>query len=172
MATDGPIAAVLDSSVLINFLRVGRIDLLTVGGHGVYIVTGHVLGEIQDADQQAALCEALQDGAFVEDNVAIDSPAGEMFASLAAMGRLGVGECAAIAYASAHQLILAIDDKAARKAALRACPELAIIGSDDLMLRFICQGLLDVDQADQIKQQWELRHRFRLPFASFRERIH
>ena len=171
MATEGPIAIVLDSSVLINFLAVGRMDLFAPGPPSAYIVTGHVVGEVQDPEQQRTLREALTAGTITEQNVAIDSPAGELFARLTSERRLGVGECAAIAYACTNHLALAIDDKAARKAALRARPDLTIIGSDDLMLMFIQAGRLDVDQADRIKQQWEQHHRFRLPFGSFRDKL-
>jgi predicted nucleic acid-binding protein len=170
MATDGPMAVVLDSSVLINFLAVGRMDLFTAGPRRAYIITGHVIGEIVDIQQQAALREALRTDAFIEENVAIDSPAGDLFVRLTSERRLGVGECAAIAYACTHNLALAIDDKAAQKAAIRACPDLVIIGTENLMVRFIREGLLDVAQADLIKKTWETHHRFRLPFESFREK--
>jgi predicted nucleic acid-binding protein len=39
----------------------------------------------------------------------------QLFAELTADGRLGVGECAAIALASVQSFIVALDDKAARK---------------------------------------------------------
>lgn len=169
MATEGRIQIVLDSSVLINFLAVGRLDLLAADTARQYILTGHVVAEITVPEQQKSLAAAVADGHFVTENISIDSPAGELFAALTAERRLGIGECAAIAFACTHRLTLALDDKAARKSALRACPGLTLLGTADLMTLFLRSGLIDLPAADDLKRRWAEKHRFKLPFASFQE---
>ena len=93
-----PRAIVLDSSVLINFLRIGRVDLLT-GLPLRFVVTTHVAAEISDGfpKQREQFEAALATGA-VEQHDVVEAAAIGHFGRLWATGRLGAGECAAIAY--------------------------------------------------------------------------
>ena len=88
-----------------------------------------------------------------------------------AAGRLGAGECSAIALAIHRRYILAIDDRLATTHARRADATLRILATQDLVVSMIREGLLDVAEADRIKQEWATRHRFRLIVDTFRELI-
>ena len=44
---------------------------------------------------------------------------------------------------------------------------LRILGTRDLVVSMIGQGLLSIEEADRIKREWATRHRFRLRLASF-----
>ena len=166
----GESQVILDTSVLINFLRIDRMDLLT--GHPSYkfAVTDHVRGEICDhyPDHVERLEIALENGDITETVV---SSVGELaiFGVLVQDGRLGTGECSAIAAAASRALPLAIDDKRARARAAADYPKLELLNTEALMVSLIRLGLLGVDEADRIKTDWEKNHRFRLMFGSFRD---
>lgn len=88
---------VVDSSVLINFLAVERLDLLTEFAVEI-LITEHVRTEVTEPEQIARLEEALALGTVrevrVEEQAEVDT-----FLELSASGRLGSGECSAIACA-------------------------------------------------------------------------
>lgn len=157
---------VLDTSVLLNFLRVGRLDLLVgLPGHE-FLVTDHVRGEVTDPAHAGTLEEALQGGQLIE--VRIDDPAELMvFAQLTALRVVGVGECAALALAMHRGLQIAIDDKAARKKAVALFGLERFVGTVNLVATAIRSGLIDVQGADELKQSWEAELRFRVGIASF-----
>ena len=83
--------------------------------------------------------------------------------------RLGAGECSAIATAICGQHALAIDDRRARIQAHRVSQALQILTTQDLVVSMIAENLLDITEADGIKNEWAMRHRFRLKILSFRE---
>lgn len=93
------------------------------------------------------------------------------FVMLVKEGRLGIGECAAIAIAVAKDCPLVIDDKKAANTTSRVAPQVPIERTETLIVTVIRAGVLDVATADAIKAEWESKHRFRLTFGSFAEKI-
>ena len=162
-----PAIIVTDASVLINFLRIDRTDLLAGHSHD-FLATDHVAGEITDRypDQQQRFATALETGAIAEARVTAEQEL-RLFASLLDSGRLGAGECSAIALAVHRGYILAIDDRLAANHARRADATLRIAATQDLMVSMIQEGLLAVGAADRIKHEWATRHRFVLKLDSF-----
>lgn len=161
---------VLDTSVLLNFLRVGRLDLLVWLPRHESLLTDHVQGEVTDPAHVGTLQEALQGGRLRE--VRVDDPAElAVFGRLAALRVLGVGECAALALAVHRGLPIAIDDKTARKKAVALFGFERFVGTADLVVAAIRGGLIDVQGADEMKMRWEEDLRFRLGFESFAERL-
>jgi hypothetical protein len=83
-----PAIVVADTSVLINFLRINRMDL--IGAHPAsFIATDHVAAEITGTfpNQQARYAAALHAAQLTQ--VRVDDPAElEIFLRLAARGRL------------------------------------------------------------------------------------
>ena len=135
---------VLDSSVLINFLRIDRMNLL-MQLSCEFAVTSHVSGEISDhyPYQKQRFHEARAAGILTELNV--DGPDELfLFSAFAASNRLGVGECSAIAVAISRGYDLALDDTRARREALDSQPELKILGTKDLIVLAIKEKLLTV----------------------------
>jgi hypothetical protein len=162
----------LDTSVLVNFLVVRRIDLLRDHLHYRFAVTDHVRAEITEhyADQLAQLENALAVGWLRE--IPVTGPEElELFAELSASGRLGAGECSAMAVAVCRKLPLAIDDKAARKRASAFNPAVKVLDTETLMVSLIREDRMSVAEADEIKDEWEKEHRFKLGFGSFADRI-
>ena len=160
---------VTDASVLVNFLRIDRMELIAGHSHE-FIVTDHVADEVSDRypDQQQRFASAIEVGALSQQSVT--SPAEvALFGTLSASGRLGAGECSAIAVAVNRRHILAIDDRRATSQARRADRTLRTVTTLDLMVSMIRQGLLEIAEADTIKDEWAARHRFRLKLDSFQD---
>jgi predicted nucleic acid-binding protein len=167
-----PTDVVVDTSVLINFLNVDRLDLFASHPHYRFLVTEHVKREVTEhyPHQINRLNDGLVSGALSE--IVVNSlPELATFAELSASGRLGWGECAAIAAAKHQGLMLAIDDKQAKKTAHRLCKPHTVIDTVELMILFIQEKLIDITQADLIKQDWQDQFRFRLTFTSFSEKV-
>lgn len=63
-----PAIVVADSSVLINFLRIDRMDL--IGAHpSSFIVTDHIASEITNPEQIARYAAALAAGYLIEERI-------------------------------------------------------------------------------------------------------
>ena len=166
-----PAIIVTDTSVLINFLRVDRTDLIAGHSHD-FLATDHVAAEISDRypEQQQRFAAALDAGIISETRVTAPEEL-QLFGNLFANESLGAGECSAIALAVHCGYILAIDDRVATRHARRVDAALRILSTQDLMVSMIREGLLGIEDADRIKQEWATRHRFRLGLASFQELI-
>jgi len=162
-----PAIIVTDASVLINFLRIDRTDLLSGHSHAL-LATDHVAAEITDQypDQQERVATALKTGTTAEARVTAQEEL-RIFASLLRTGRLGAGDCSAIALAVHRGYILAIDDRLAANHARQVDTALRIVSTQDLMVSMIQEGLLITEEADSIKQEWAARHRFVLKMDSF-----
>ena len=135
-----------------------------------FVVTDHVGAEVADRypEQQQRFGAALRAGVVVQKSVSRPEEI-SLFRELSASGRLGAGECSAIAMAVYRHLILAIDDRQATTQARRLSPTLRVLTTQDLMVSMIREGVLDIAEADRIKDDWATRHRFRLKLHSFRE---
>lgn len=162
----------LDTSVLVNFLVVRRLDLLRDHPQHRFVVTDHVRAEITQhyPDQRAQLEQALNDGWFTEINVTNPEEL-DLFAELTASGRLGAGECSALAVAVCQKLPVALDDKAARKRASAFNPKIMLLDTENLIVSLIRAERISIEEADEIKGEWEREHRFKLSFGSFAERV-
>lgn len=99
MPVPPPVLLVTDTSVLVNFLRIDRMDLIRDVSPR-FIVTDHAAKEISDvyAEQlarfEAALAEGCCEVCRVENEAAL-----ELFGQLTDTSRLGIGESATIAHA-------------------------------------------------------------------------
>jgi predicted nucleic acid-binding protein len=161
---------VADTSVLVNFLRIDRMDL--IGRYPRrFLATDHVDAEITSSypDQrlryQRAVASRLLDTCSV-----VDPEEVELFLRLRPGDRLGAGECSALAVAIHRKLSIAIDDnRAVRRAVRDLGAKLEIVRTVDVMVTLIRAGLLDVVDADQIKELWVQQHRFRIKATSFRD---
>ena len=174
MATDGRSEAIIESSVLVNFLKIDRTDLLASHPDYRFVVVDLVRDEVtrRYATQFARLQAAFTAGHLLPDGrPGATSPA--ELATFAALGkfRIGEGERAAIAAANARGLPLAIDDERAWKRAAAYCATIPRESTVSLMVSLIRAGVIDLAGADAIKADWEAHHKFRLRFGSFAERI-
>jgi len=158
---------VADTSVLINFLVIDRMDL--IAGYARHVlVTDHVGAEITSTypDQQQRYEDALAAGTV--ERLRVDGEAElALFGRLATPGRLGPGECSAIAVAVLRRHALAIDDRRATREAKALDPVLEVLGTQSVIVEMIRQGLIVVADADVLLAEWAGKHRFKLKIASF-----
>lgn len=161
---------VIDTSTLLNFLRIDRLDILASLSIYRFIVTDHVRFEVTSHYplQLSNLERAFRAGHLVETSLA-DPLELDAFAALQAHGVLGDGECSAIAAAVTRGCRLAIDDKTARNKAAFFHPTVTLLSTVDLMVAAIHGDILSIAEADFIKAEWEANHRYRLKFNSFSE---
>jgi predicted nucleic acid-binding protein len=164
---------IADTSVLINFLKVDRLNL--IGRHQPKcVITQHVVDEVTKyyPEQQTRLNAAITDGHLTV--ISVETPAElQIFGNLQSTGRLGVGECSAIAIALFRDFAIAIDDrraiKEARALAVNSGKNLAVFGTQDIIVRLIRAGHLTVVQADVLLVTWRTQHSFTLKIQSFAE---
>ena len=160
---------VADTSVLLNFLKIGRMDL--IGSHPRrFLATDHVENEIIDETQRATFLAAVASGHL--DTCTVNDPREvELFLRLAPGVRLGAGECSALAVAVNRGHAIAIDDNRALNRAFRdaglGSVRIEIIRTPDVMIALIRSGVLTVEKADRIKDEWAREHRFRINAATF-----
>ena len=161
-----PELVVLDTSVLINFLALGRLDLLAEHPEFRFLVTDHVRDEIEEPMRRRLLNHALREGLFDE---AAANATEEMavFRTLIRTHRLGMGECAALAVAIIRGASIAIDDRVARAKARQLFSFERFLGTEDIVDSSIRAGVLSVKEADAMKGSWQSDYRFKLPFRSF-----
>lgn len=155
-----------DTSVLINFLHLDRLDLLGKLPGYEFQVPDHVVEEIRDPVLRGRMEEGLRSGVLsvpsITDLVEIES--------YARFHRtLGQGEAACLAVAVCRGCYVASDDRGAfRRAVTEGIGKERIITTPDLIVLTIRTGLASVEVADGWKVTLE-ENRFRMRFASFRE---
>jgi len=168
-APDGRILVVSDTDVLINFLRVGRLDLLCRHADYRIVITEHVRGtmgapgEVTDNAQLSVLDAAVSSGELEETSLTDPFEIG-LFASLNVF--LGRGEAAAIAVAASRGWVVATDDRRAGRESQSRLGANRRLTTPGILLRCILNGHLTVAEADTIKGQLATR-RFAVRFSSF-----
>jgi predicted nucleic acid-binding protein len=174
MATDGRERAIIDSSVLVNFLRIDRIDLLASHPRYRFVVIDYVRREITDryphqlVRLEAALASGLLEGDIDSGDIVMDELAA--YADLQKV-RIGDGERGAIAAAYARGYAIAINDYRAMKKLPSSYRSIVREDTASLMVSLIRSGVLPLAEADAIKADWEANHRFRLKFSSFGDMV-
>ena len=153
-----------DSSTLINFLRVGRRDLLTNLDYRL-LVTDLVRQEISRRYHCDELEVAISLGEI--SGVSLTEISGFQAAGHLLAHGLGDGEAFSIVAAQTLGAVLGIDDATARKVALEHYPDLVCMSTPDVVLENIRLGRLTIADADALKELWRTRYRFALKTASF-----
>ena len=162
---------IADTSVLINFLVLDRVELLARLSSYRFVVTDHVRAEVTEHYQdQIQRLERAFEASFLEEISVTELAEVQLFAQLTSSG-LGVGECSAIAVAAHRKLTLAIDDKTAIKRVERLNLSLPILSTEGLVVLLIEHHVLTIAEADEMKSEWERNYRFRLKFQSFADRL-
>ncbi len=167
-ATEGRCKSILDTSVLINFLKIDRCDLL--GSHPRYsfLVPDEVADEVTAdfPDQRACLAAALEAGHLERTTVTSVSEL-ETAARLKAV-KVGVGESAAIAAAICRGLPVALQDDRATKKGRKISSSLVAVTTETIMVDLIIAGTMTVAEADGLKARWTTL-RFKIKAKSFGE---
>ena len=170
-STRDELILITDTSVLMNFININRLDLLDIF-QGTFFITDHVISEItiDFPEQQKVLTNGIQ--AEILKVVSVDRPNElDLYNELIKSGRLGSGECSAIACAIERNYSLAMEDKNACKQAIKMMPNIKILRTHDIMVSLIIQGAISLHEADTIKDEWDQKYRFKMKFASFTDLI-
>lgn len=165
MARQGPATIVLDTSVLLNFVNIGRIELLGQLGASV-VLPDQVVDEIRRPAQRKAVEDAVAAGILDLQSIR-NSVEVALFTDLRAAGRLGAGECAVLAVALTRNWAAGLQDRRARLEGQHRRRDLTLCQTEDLVLALIRSGHLTVEEADGFLVEWATRHRFRSRFTSF-----
>lgn len=155
-----------DTSILINFLHVERLDLLGKLPGYEFQVPDHVVEEILDPKLRERLEAGLQSGGLTVLSI-IDLEEIEAYANF--HRTLGQGEAACLAVAVRRGYFVGSDDRGAfRRAAAEGLGKERILTTPDLIVLAIRAGVASVEEADEWKVTLEA-NRFRMRFSSFRE---
>jgi len=155
---------VTDSSVLINFLVIDRVDLLNKY-QGKFFITDHVLGEITNhyPEQIACYNRSVKNNFLEETPIKVDQPKElELFGKLIKDGRLGIGECSAITCAINRNYKLAIDDIRAIKQSKQYSSVLEIVTTQKILEKLVNDSILAKEEANLILEEWRQKYRFNL----------
>lgn len=167
MTSSEPTTIVLDTSVLLNFVKVGHVAFLGRLGPPVLLLD-QVFAEVIEPEQRAAVKVAVTAGALSLESVT-DIAEVTLFAELRAGGQLGAGECAVLAVALNRNLVAGLQDKRARAEGRRKHKALRLCQTEDLMVELVRGGHMTLGVADQLLVEWATKHRFKSKISSFRE---
>lgn len=156
---------VIDTSVLLNFVNIGRIGLLACLGTTV-VLLDQVMAEVIRSDQIAQVEEAIARDTLELHSVS-DPDELSLFVHLMSAGRLGAGECAVLATAVTRRWIAGLQDKRAIKEGKRFCMDLVLWQTEDIVLKLIRNGKLTVEEANGFLVEWKEKYRFKSKYSSF-----
>jgi predicted nucleic acid-binding protein len=141
--------AATDTSLLLNFLRLDRFDILARLPGFRFLVLNHVIAEVTAPDQADRLSQALANGAIVEFELT-DLDAILDYDELRRV--LGDGEAATIAAAAAKGLVLAMDEKGrARREAEARVGSGRLLNTPGVLVHAVRQGTLTLAEAEQVR---------------------
>ena len=169
MRQKGSKPIVIDASVLLNFVKIERIELLSQLDTSV-VLLDQVLDEVIRPEQRETVEGAVKAG--ILDLQSVRNPVEvALFANLRADGRLGAGECAVLAVALNRNWVAGLQDRRARIEGQRRREDLALWQTEDLVLKLIRSGHLTLNEADGFLVEWAAKHRFKSRLTSFRDLI-
>ncbi len=154
----------LDTSVLINFLILNRVDVLAnLPGHR-FVVLDAVEGEVLRPQQQATLAAAVEHR--LVDRVGAATPEElEIFAEH--RRTMGLGEAACLAAAEPRGWLLASDERRAfRRIARGRIGDSRILTTPGILVLAVRGGVISVADLRGVAEELE-RNRFRVPVGAF-----
>jgi len=138
-----------DTSLLLNFLRIDRMDILGALPGFRFRILNHVRNEVTLEPHAARLRTALAHG-HVLDFELTDLTAIADYNTLRQV--LGDGEAATIAAAAHEQWVIGMDEKArAKREAIERVGEQNLINTPGVLVHAVRVGLLSLEEAEQIR---------------------
>ncbi len=164
-ASERTVVVVTDTTVLVNLIHIDRTEFFARIPDYEFILPEEVFQEVMDEDQRAALGRAVADNVLRVETI---TDVHEIALKIELSARLGQGESACLAIASARGYAVATDDIKAARVATELLGEGRILTTPGLLVLAIRVGLMTVEEADACKRTLESR-RFIMSFGSFRE---
>lgn len=163
---NGRIIAVADTSVLINFLKIERMDILKNLRSYQFCVPNHVVSEIKNPRQKKEFNKILRSGIFQE-IVITDFDEIALYDEL--HRTMGNGESACLALAVKRNWVIASDEKGLfRKEVKRRLGKSHLLNTIGILVEAIKEGLISIEEADKIKEKLT-KHSFLIKIRSFRD---
>lgn len=157
---------VADSSFLINFLVVDRMDVLGLLTQFRFHVVNHVRAEIRYDDQRARLRAAIESGVVAE--IEITDP-GEIRLYDELRRVLGDGESASLAVAVSRRWVIAADEKGRfRRELFARLGEGYLLDTLGALLTAIRAGVIIVEEAEALRARLR-ENRFEMDPTPFDE---
>lgn len=153
----------VDTCVLINLLRIGRLDILDESAYLFPVITQSVLDEITDEGQRESLESAIASGRILLLDP-VDPASVDVFMA-AIEGGLGRGEASCIALSAATVVLLGCDEKVRCFMRIVETNGLSgrIVTTRDLMIMAVCEGRLVIDEANALLGDLRTRFRYNVP---------
>jgi predicted nucleic acid-binding protein len=158
-------AIVIDTSVLLNFVRIERVDLLECLKTPL-LMPADVLTEVTRAEHRMVVNQAIADGILMVETISAFAEVA-LFADLARGGRLGPGERATLAVALARGITAAVQDRPAHAELRRRDKQASVVTTEDIVRHAIHAGVIAVPAADALLLEWRARHRFASRLTTF-----
>lgn len=159
---------VCDTCILVNFARIGRLDLLVLHPDFRFVVPEQVQDELIEPEQRRRVDAALADGGL---ELATSTDLAEIEKAVELRRHLDRGEAVAIAVAACRGWHVATDEgRKTRRMILEQLGAQRLLTTPGILLSCISAGMLSVAEADDLKTELA-RHRFRMGFASFGDLI-
>lgn len=156
-----------DTSVLINLIHAGRLDILGRLEGWTFAVPSQVEEEISRPEQAEALAQAVTRHVLRRET-STDPREIDRYAELVHL-RIGRGEASCLAMALEREWMVASDERGRfLRVARERLGEGRLVNTPGLLLLAIRRAVISVDEADRIKAVLEAR-RFRMAFRSFRD---
>ena len=163
---DGRLLVVADSSFLINFLAVDRMDILSRLLQFRFHVVNHVRAEIRYESQRVRLRAATESGGVTE--IEITEP-GEILLYDEFRHFLGDGESASLAVAVSRRWVIAADEKGRfRRELFGRLGEDYLLDTLGALVTALREGVITVVDADALREQLRV-HRFEMDPTPFDE---
>jgi predicted nucleic acid-binding protein len=157
---------VTDANILINLMRIGRLDLLGQLGGFEFVVPPEVAAEIVDPEQASAL-EGAFAAAWIHPESLTEIEGLALYSELVAI--MGKGEAACLSLAVTQGWMIASDERRVfRREVLARLGANRLLNTPGILLLAIKQGLLSVEEGDATLQVLA-GQRFRVKFKSFRD---
>jgi predicted nucleic acid-binding protein len=157
---------VTDTNILINFMHIGRLDLLGKLPSYSFVVPEEVVKEVREPHQAQALRTAMSSGLLSQVQLA-DPAELTVYADLIQI--LGSGEAACLSLAECRQWLIASDEKKKfHRETLARLGTGRLLNTPGILSLAITGGIITLEDADRAKAVLE-QNRFIMSFASFRD---
>lgn len=160
---------VVDTSILINFAWIGRLDLFGELVGVEFWIPPMVLEEVRHPELRPRVEAAVRSGWLLE--VEATLPEQEETGRILQEDFLHGGEAECLAIAAARGCFIACDESNPkfRRVQRRILGEHRCVTTADLVVACLARGMIGLGEADGFLPIW-LRNRFKLGIASFAER--
>jgi predicted nucleic acid-binding protein len=163
---------ILDTSTLINFVKVNRVDILKKLANYSFRAPYIVINEVSKGSDKKRLMQAIRNKYIKPESMDLTElkMSERLLIPHRSKPNIGKGEAPVLAIGMNRKWKMAIEERAAIEIIKQKIGEKHIIQTKDFLLEAIKKRIITVEKADSIKLELETHHCFRMKeFASFRD---